>query len=853
LELIEKFTAGVKTPLFMRLYGTAKAMPFQNEICNQFSVKAPIVAAAFVALKEASAVHSLLRRLCPCVRAWRGIAKSESSFHPGGSLMYRRFSIAASCLFFLILPISVFATVFSTVHGIVHDPQHRPIAGAQVTLQAANSDFALHATTNADGVFELPQAPIGVYRLTVEAPGFASATQTLALVSGTNPLLHIPLTVAGGTQSVEVHGTAAQVDTATPSTLITRAMIEQTPGASRTLGAEMITDYVPGAYMTHDMLHMRGGHQTTWLIDGVAIPNTKIASNVGPQIDPKDIDSMQTERGSYDADLGDRTYGMFDVLPRNGFERNREGELLFTGGNQYTGQEQLSLGNHSERTAWYMSLTGQRSNYGLATPVTQVDHDATNSESGFVSVIRNQTPKDQIRLDAQLRQDFFQVPFDPNPNDWEQASQYYESYGLRDGQTERDSFVIANWVHTVSPNAHYSVAPFYHLNQAYYDSPSSDYPVATTWHQTSNYGGAQADAHLDAGWNSFSAGLYSFDQHESDLFGVQVNDGSGPSLSNTSVNANAGLAEFYLGDHLRLGQYVTLLGGERFTFYRSVLNETAIYPRIGASVRIPRLNWVVRGFYGHFFQPAPIETVSSAVLNNYAGIFGSGENTFTPLPSERDEEHQFGIQIPYKGWMLDVDTFKNRVNNFLDHSNLGESNMYFPIAVDGALVRAWEMTLRSPELARVGQFHLAYSNQIAEQRGAIVGGFTCTLPGDPACNPADFSYAPVDHDQRNTLNAGFNATLPAQSWFATNVYYGSGFTNGLAGSGEGPYNGPNLPVHTTFDVSAGHSLGESWKVTATVVNATNHRVLEDNSVTIGGFHFNDPRLISGEVRYHFHF
>ncbi len=53
----------------------------------------------------------------------------------------------------------------------------------------------------------------------------------------------------------------------------------------------MITDYVPGAYMTHDMLHMRGGHQTSWLIDGVAIPNTKIASNVGPQIDPKDIDS----------------------------------------------------------------------------------------------------------------------------------------------------------------------------------------------------------------------------------------------------------------------------------------------------------------------------------------------------------------------------------------------------------------------------------------------------------------------------------------------------------------------------------------------------------------------------------
>ena len=76
-------------------------------------------------------------------------------------------------------------------------------------------------------------------------------------------------------------------DSATPTTLITRADIDETPGASRTLGMQMITDYVPGAYMTHDMLHMDGGHQTSWLLDGVAIPNTKIASNVGPQIHPK--------------------------------------------------------------------------------------------------------------------------------------------------------------------------------------------------------------------------------------------------------------------------------------------------------------------------------------------------------------------------------------------------------------------------------------------------------------------------------------------------------------------------------------------------------------------------------------
>jgi hypothetical protein len=758
------------------------------------------------------------------------------------------------------------ATVFATVHGVVHDPEHRPIAGAKVTLQPADSAFVLHGTTNGDGEFELPAAPIGVYRLMVEAAGFNTETQTISLASGTNPVLHFMLSVGGVTQSVVVNGAPSAADTATPTVLITRQMIDETPGADRTIGTEMITDYVPGAYMTHDMLHMRGGHQTSWLIDGVAIPNTKIASNVGPQIDPKDIDSLETLSGSYDADLGDRTYGMFNVLPRNGFAFNREGELMLYAGSLSTGEAQVALGDHSEKSAWYASATGSRTNYGLATPVAAIYHDATNSESGFVSLLRNETPKDQLRVNGQLREDFFQVPYDPSQTDYECASTYYCSWGLRDGQTERDAFLIANWVHTFSAKALISAAQFYHFNQADYDSRITDDPVATTWHQQSNYGGAQADARLDTGWNSFSGGLYSFFQSEDDLFGVTDNTTHPLAIySNAAATDNAGLVEFYVGDHLRLGQYVTLLGGERFSIYRAQLDEGATYPRIGATVRIPKLNWVLRGFYGHFFQPAPILTVSVSVLNFAASLPNTEENAFAPIPSERDEERQFGIEIPYRGWMLNVDTFKNRVNNFLDHSNLGESNMYFPIAVDGALVRSWEMTLHSPQLWQRGQFYVTYSNQIAEQRGNIIGGFICDNgnPADPIANTScDLGpqYIALDHDQRETLNTGFTAKLPLHTWFATNVYYGSGFSNGLACSvpsscpnDNGPYLGPYLPVHTTFDSSLGHAIGERWKLSVTAINVTNHRVLQDNSITIGGFHYNDPRMIAAEVKYRFHF
>src|SRR5215469_824152 len=261
-----------------------------------------------------------------------------------------RYSPAALLALLLFACVPARATVFATVRGVVHDPQHRPIASAHITLQEVESAFALKAWTNGEGEFTIAQVPLGNYRLEVQADGFAIREETITVASGTNPVIHIPLELASSSETVVVHaadGVDVANDTATPTTLITREDIETTPGASRTLGMQMITDYVPGAYMTHDMLHLRGGHQTSWLIDGVSIPNTKMSSNVGPQIDPKDIDEVETQRGSYSAAVCVSTYGLFNFLPWNGFERNHQDKFLLMAGNFFTCQSQLSFVDHS--------------------------------------------------------------------------------------------------------------------------------------------------------------------------------------------------------------------------------------------------------------------------------------------------------------------------------------------------------------------------------------------------------------------------------------------------------------------------------------------------------------------------
>ena len=186
---------------------------------------------------------------------------------------------------------TVFATVFGTVRGIAHDPQHRPIADMEVVLKAKNSEYTQTTRTNVDGEFHFDAVPLGEYTVRVSKPGFAEMTQNIAVLSGSAPVLHFELAIAAQAETVTVSAEAAtaQSESITPTTMISREEIADAPGALRTNSLAMITNFVPGSYVTHDQLHIRGGHQTTWLINGVPIPDTNIVSNLGPQVDPKDI------------------------------------------------------------------------------------------------------------------------------------------------------------------------------------------------------------------------------------------------------------------------------------------------------------------------------------------------------------------------------------------------------------------------------------------------------------------------------------------------------------------------------------------------------------------------------------
>ena len=737
----------------------------------------------------------------------------------------RRRRVQTSSLSFALLllaaSIASNGAVFDSVRGVVHDADHRPVPEANIEIKSATSGAVQSTRTDTQGRFAFSSVALGDYVLSVHAEGFSGASQPVTVVSGVSPVAHVQL-IKAALESVTVSSSRSDAvpDSVTPTTLVNGTDIARTPGASRSNSLAMITDFVPGAYMVHDQLHVRGGHQTAWAIDGVEIPNTNIASNLGPQIDPKDIDYLEIERGSYQADQGDRTYGVFNVVPRTGFGRSNEGDLLVSGGSYAQTNDYLSVGSHTQDFAYYASVNGNRSDLGIETPAAQVLHDSQSGYGAFTTLIYNVDAGDQLRLVTSARRDDYEIPISPGDM-------------TADVQREADAYTIASWIKTFSADAVLTSSLLYHYNRANLDGASSDYPISTTDHRSSSYVGGQETFRWHFGRSDLLVGLYGFNQQDHHTFDVLFNDGSNPAV-HEALSPSGALVATYLQETFRATERLTLTAGVRQTHFNGTITENATSPRIGATYRVPWLGWTLRAFYGRYYQAPPLETLSGPLLQ-YAQ---NSSLAFLPLRGERDTERQFGVTVPLSGWSIDADYFRTAASNFFDHNPVGESNVFFPLTIQGALIRAWELTVRSPRFWDFGQVHVAWSNQTANGFGSITGGLTDFSPGG--------GYFALDHDQRNTINAGIDANLPWQSFASANLYYGSGFANGDAPPSH-------LPGHASLDLSFGKFFTAALSASVTVLNVTDRHLLTDNSLTFGGVHYDNPREVYGEVHYRFNY
>jgi outer membrane cobalamin receptor len=715
------------------------------------------------------------------------------------------------------------AQTFATVRGTVVDPQQMVIPQAKVLLKSDTSSWMAEAQTDADGTFTLSAVPAGTYMIEIQHANFSTMSQMLTVTVGSAPQLKFAMDIGTVVTTAEVTAQLEMTnpDESSPPVMVSIQDITRTPGADRSSSLQFVTDFVPGAYMLHDHLHMRGGHEISWLVDGVPVPNTNISSNVSRILDPKDMETVEISRGGYGAQYGDRTYGVVNVVPRSGFEFEKEIEITLGFGSYNQTNDQLMVGGHGNKLAYYFSLTGNRTDLGLEPPSETILHNAGNGFGAFTTLTYNLTGSDQFRLAASGRRDHYQIPNTP----LDQAA------GYRDVDQETDSFANISWVHTYGPSALLTVSPFFHYNEGQYMGGAGD-PLVTTADRASKYTGAQISLGLVRAKHNIHVGTYGFYEDDQALFGLAE-----PARKLSAVQQQpftGSVASIFLDDQYKPFSWVTLNAGVRLTHYTGEINENAASPRIGASFQLPH-KWVARAFYGRYYQPPPLSTIGGPLLGFSAlqGQFG-----FLPLHGERDQQREFGLTIPLRAWVLDLANFRTNAANFADHDVLSNSNLSLPLTIQSVRVRGWEATLRSPQVWKRARVHFALSHQTVQGRGAVTGGLTDFLP--PA---TDYFY--IDHDQRVTLTAGGEITLPKHAWMSTNINYGSGFLK---------INGPeHLPQHVTAGIAFGKSFGDRWSASASILNISNSRYLLGLDSAFAGTHYNDPRMIMGSIHYRFHF
>ena len=100
------------------------------------------------------------------------------------------------------------------IQGIVQDASGAPVPGAQVKATQTDTGVSRVVDSENDGVYVLPNLPVGPYRLEVSKSGFSTYIQTgIVLQVATNPTVDIALKVGAVNEQIQVEANAALVET----------------------------------------------------------------------------------------------------------------------------------------------------------------------------------------------------------------------------------------------------------------------------------------------------------------------------------------------------------------------------------------------------------------------------------------------------------------------------------------------------------------------------------------------------------------------------------------------------------------------------------------------------------------
>lgn len=222
-------------------------------------------------------------------------------------------------LFLVTLPL--WAQTTGSIRGVVETGQ-TALPGVTVEAKSANLQGSRTSVTDAEGRFNLPSLPPGVYAIVVTLDGFGAKTQTVTLGLNQAAAIRIELLPVQA-ETVVVTAEAAQV--ATDSTTVGRnidAKVFQALPTGRNyssiaqLASGVNTD---GSDDRNTSITVYGstGLENSYLVDGSNTTGVEIG-NQGKVLNFEFIQEVEFKSGGYEAEYGGAQGGILNVVTKSG-------------------------------------------------------------------------------------------------------------------------------------------------------------------------------------------------------------------------------------------------------------------------------------------------------------------------------------------------------------------------------------------------------------------------------------------------------------------------------------------------------------------------------------------------------
>jgi outer membrane cobalamin receptor len=741
----------------------------------------------------------------------------------------------------------------------VHDPHGTAVAPSGQLVSEANG-FRRSFATGPDGRYVAQDLPFGVYRLSLQAEGFAPWSDLVEIRSEVPVRVAVVLGVAPVTTQVQVNDSATLVDPNATGALysIGRQAIEEYNAAQP--GRELL-DLVaeePGwVYEANGVLHPRGSeYDVQFVVDGLPLTQNRSPA-FAPSFDAGDVESLRVLTASFPAEYGRKLGGGVEVTTKKDVQPGWHGRFDAGGGSFSTVNGSAGISYAREGDRFSVSGEGFHTDRYLDPPVLANYENRGNAAGFSASYERDFSASDRLRVSVTHNVVRFLAP---NELVQQQAGQRQD---IQNAETGGQIF----FQHTISPELFLSFSGSVRDASATLASNGSATPVIVSQDRGYREGYARADLaglHGHHNWKTGVDGIFT-PVHEALQYTITKPSaflpGTLPNFQFPYQRKWDVEPSIYAQDQMRLGRW-NVSAGLRFDHYGFVVHESAWSPRIGASRFVPGLNLLLHASYDRVFQTPAVENLllaSSPLLDAV-----SPSVLRLPVRPGRGNFYEGGMTKAFFGKLrLDANVFRRDFRQYSDDDVLLDTGVSFPIAFAKARIIGEEIRAEIPQWGRFSGY-LSYTNQSGIGQGPITGGLF--LGSDAANALTDTSKFAVTQDQRNSLHARVRFQAPRRAWLAMGAQYGSGLpadignakvSDLLASFGQQILDRVNLArarVRPNFslDAAAGaeiyHKESRSAALQIQVANLVNRLNVINFANLFSGTALGEPRSVSASLR-----